>query len=193
MPEFMKVEIDGEEMEVVKREEFESEINSSKESWETEKKELEEKLEKLNNKDLNFSNLRKNLDAEQEEKKKIAERLTEIDEQLKTFKKETTGTVKEKYLNQFSSGDNELKEKLTKEYDSFSGELFKEEDIFARMTKAAKILGIELKKNDNVFFGGVSVDGSSGKTLNSSGFVESERGKALLKRVDAMRGIKNKE
>lgn len=180
--EFLKIEQDGEEIEAVKKEDFEK-FQSQYEEAQNELKEIKEKLEKESEKDKNFSNLRKQKEEKETELESVKRQMEEMTEQFNKFKTSSVETLEEKYLKELSSGDEDLEKKIKAEYDNFAGEAKSEEEIKSRMIKAAKLS--DVKVDNDVFYQGVGVQGSYQQDTSKKRFTDTDKGKAMLEKLNS--------
>lgn len=83
------------------------------ETAQAEKEELEERLKKLEDKEYNFSQLRKNKDKESEEAKALAKQLEEVNQRLSKVETQPFEKAKSDFIGSNGiAGDKDLKEKF---------------------------------------------------------------------------------
>ena len=134
---------DGEKVEALSKEEYEAKV----EGFETEKKEMKEKLEKLEVKDFNFKALR---DGSKEERDKLLSELSDKDKQIillqeKTdkkiddFKDSVVGGYKTDAIREASGGDEELEKKIKLNFARIAGEEDTKEQIIEKVKDAKKM------------------------------------------------------
>lgn len=181
---------DGETIEAFTAEELAAQKEASAEEFRLKNEEfekLQEELDKLKGKDLNFANLR----AQKEEaEKKIANLAAEIDTKIGTAKKEILDGVTKDYYNEkleeLSSGDPELKKKIDFHYHRINDEAGTKEDVSKKL-RDSWILATATEDNSRVnnAFSSSGVSGVRAKTNTS--FTQEE--KALAQKLASMGGM----
>lgn len=143
MPMTVKNE-DGTETEAYTAEELKAAETAAADVVKTEaQKQLIEKeteIKKLQEKDTNFSKFKTETEKEKEAREAEIKKLQgDVDGLRGTM----VGNFKGELLKQYAGTDVDLAKKIEDEYKTFAGEATTNEEIAARMEKAAKLLGVE--------------------------------------------------
>lgn len=151
MPQIIQNE-QGEDVEVFTAEELEAQKTAAIEEFKTanpdkgeELTKLQEELEKLKAKDLNFGNLREQKEAAE---KKVADLLAEVDEKIGVAKKEVLESVLKDHYNETLKGltgdDAELQKKIELQYNRLTDPASTKEEV-ARKLRDAWVLATQVE------------------------------------------------
>lgn len=166
---------DGEEVDVLSPEELENQtaalLTAKEQEFEAERKILVQKMEELEKKDLNFSQLR-------ESKGKIEAELTEIKQKHQEEQEILATKRREELIKSLAEGDEELKKKI-----EFHIERINEPDVEKRVNDALKLAMGDLGMNSASVF-----SSAGGGVVNTQGMVPEN-----LQQVAKNMGINDKD
>ncbi|MFA5340683.1 MAG: hypothetical protein WC332_02795 [Clostridia bacterium] len=157
-----------------------------------EKAELEERVKKYENKDMNFAKFRESTEEEKknmmskfsEEKRDIYNNLSELKDKLSDIEKQDKEGTKNQVLNSLALGDEELKKQLDESYQKslmFGGEPKTKEEVITRMQEAYRYLkGTTPPVNPLNSY----VPNTAVFEAKSTDFTQTEKGKAVLHEID---------
>ena len=165
-----------EEMEEQKRQE----VEKARASWESQSVEerdekistLESELEKLKEKEINFSNLRDKTRTQEEEQNKNKTKIDELESKLEQSKSElkdfVVGDYRNNLIDEVAMGDAEVKKAIEENFKRIAGPEDTKEQVLNKVKEAAGMtaaqagmIGQDIVDSTSILFSG----GSSGKSV----------------------------
>lgn len=142
--------------------------------------ELEAEITKLKSKDTSFSKFKKMTEEEQaksiEEKEAMSKKISELESSIKANSEAQRKEVRDTLVSTFTGGDEDKAKEIMAEYNLLNMPDGTRSEIQARLAKAAKLAGYEIKGDlSSIQFGSGNEPAKTEKR-----FTDTEKGKAFF-------------